>query len=98
MDGNYMEILRKLSLKYKKPVNEIKNIVESQFEFSKQKIEKIDFTNVSTEEEFNKLKTNFNFKYLFNFSASFIKLQKVNKIKELRQKENEIKNTSNEKP
>jgi len=87
---SYSIMLHKLSLKYKKPVNEIKKIVESQFEFIAETTKEMDFSKVLNEEELNKLKTNFNVKYLFTLYANWYIINNIN------QKNNEVKGSSNQ--
>ncbi len=78
----YELLLERLAYKYDKPVKVIKKIVESQFEFiAKEQISKIDFNQVNTEEEFNKLKKNFNIKYLFILNPNWKILQRIKKRK-----------------
>jgi hypothetical protein len=78
----YDLLLNKLALKYNKPVYVIKKIVESQFEFINKKTKELDFNKVKDKEEFSKLKTNFNVKYLFTLSANYTALSKIqSKIK-----------------
>lgn len=78
----YELLLERLAYKYDKPVKVIKKIVESQFEFiAKEQISKIDFNQINTEEEFNKLKKNFNIKYLFILNPNWKILQRIKKRK-----------------
>ena len=86
MASSYDLLLHKLSLKYRIPVKQLKEIVYSQFEFIQNKTKELDFSNVQTKEQFDEIKKNFNVKYLFNLSASYKSLQKI--------KEHETKNTS----
>jgi hypothetical protein len=86
---SYIIMLHKLSLKHKKPVNEIKRIIESQFEFIQETTKKLDFSKITSEEELNKLKTNFNVKYLFTLHSLWNVIKAINKL------EDETKSTSN---
>lgn len=42
----------------------VREIVESQYKFAKEKINEIEFNKELTEEEYNNIKTNFTFKFL----------------------------------
>lgn len=42
----------------------VKEIIESQYKFTKEKINELKFEERITEEEFDKIKTNFSFKYI----------------------------------
>ncbi len=50
---------------------EVKKIVESPYEFAKEKINELDLKEVKEEEQFNVLSTNFLFKYLGKLYTSF---------------------------
>lgn len=78
-DVLYKEILKKLSLKYGKPVSVIKALVESQFEFAESKIKELDFTDI---DKLPDMKTNFNFKYIATFYADEKIIKKINKVKD----------------
>lgn len=91
MDSKYTLLLHKLSLKYRIPVNELKKIVESQFEFIQDKTKELDFKKVKTEEEFNNLKKNFNIKYLFTLHAKYKPVELINKRREEYERRNETK-------
>ena len=60
----------------------VKEIVESQYAFTKEIIDKIEFEKGMTQEEFNNLKTNFTYRYLgklhttFNTVSSILKRKK----------------------
>jgi len=88
----YELLLGKLALKYNKPVSVIRKLVESQFEFIQIKTKEMDFSDIQNQEEFKKMKTNFNIKYLFTLAAQYKALEK---IKQNKQKRDEIKGTGN---
>ena len=52
-------LMHRLGLKYNLPDKVIKQIVESPYEFSSGKIKDLDFSEITTEADFNKIKTNF---------------------------------------
>lgn len=82
MDNKYTLLLHKLSLKHRIPVSELKKMVESQFEFIQEKTKELDFREVKSEEEFDKLKKNFNVKYLFTLHAKYKPVEVINKKRE----------------
>lgn len=77
----YETMIHKLAIKYNKPPYVIKKIVESQFEFIYNTIKDLDFKSIKSKEEFDKLKKNFNVKYLFTLSANYKTLENINKRK-----------------
>lgn len=82
----YNIIVQKIALKYNLPVTVAKKIIESQFEFINETVKNLDFKQVKSKEEFDKLQTNFTVKYLFTLYASYNKIDKINK------RRNEAKN------
>jgi hypothetical protein len=76
-DPRHDLLINRLAIKYQKPVNVIKKIVESQFEFVYDTTKELNFHDIHSQEEFNKLKTNFNIKYLFTITTNYKILQKV---------------------
>lgn len=95
MDNEYIELLHRLSLKYKVPVAVVKKAVESQFEFIQETTKELDFNEVKTKEEFNGIKSNFNIRYLFTLYTSYNSLIK---IKERKKKRDEAKSSDSKKP
>lgn len=87
----YNIIVQKIALKYNLPVTVAKKIIESQFEFINETVKNLDFKQVKSKEEFDKLQTNFTVKYLFTLYASYNKIDKINK------RRNEAKNKDIEK-
>ena len=85
---SYTVMLHKLAIKYKRPVKEIKNIVESQFEFIADEIKQLNFKEIESEEELKKLKTNFNVRYLFTLYANWNLIRNINKSVKLKQNKN----------
>lgn len=75
----YNIIVQKIALKYNLPVTVAKKIIESQFEFINEIVKNLDFKQVKSKEEFDKLQTNFTVKYLFTLYASYNKIDKINK-------------------
>lgn len=71
-----------LGLKYKLSDYIIKNIIKSQYEFIRKEIVNIDFHNTKTEEEFNKLKTNFILKHLGKIYTNYKLLERIQKQSE----------------
>jgi hypothetical protein len=75
----YEIILQKLSIKYRVSYNVVKAIVDSQFEAVGDIMKNMDFKNIKSKEELEKLKTNFTFKYLFSLVADYRKIKHINK-------------------
>ena len=75
----YNIIVQKIALKYNLPVTVAKKIIESQFEFINETVKNLDFKEIKSKEEFDKLKTNFTVKYLFTLYANYYKIDKINK-------------------
>jgi len=64
-------LIHRLSLKHNIPTNVLKRIINSPYKFTKEKITELDIKEDITEEEFNKLKTNFNYLHLGKLYTSF---------------------------
>lgn len=64
-------LIHSLGLKYNLKDEEIKQLVESQFEFAKIKMKELDLRHTETQEEFDKLKTNFMFRSFFKLVTNF---------------------------
>lgn len=79
----YNKLLHRLGLKYKLTDKQIKELVESPYEFAQQKIKEIDLEGERTIEEVNNMKTNFNFlafgKLYFSPKLVYRKFNKNNK-------------------
>lgn len=69
-------LIHRLGLKYKLSDKQIKEIVESPYEFAASKIKEIDLENVETVDEVTKMKTNFNF---LGFGKLYFSEKLVNK-------------------
>jgi hypothetical protein len=63
------KLMHELSLKYNLSANEIKEIVESPYEFAASKLKTINWDEIDNEEKLGELKTNFNFKSLGKLHA-----------------------------
>lgn len=83
-------LIHKLGLKYNLRDEEIKKIVQSPYKFTRQVISELDIKQDITEEEFNKLNTNFIYMYLGKLYTSF---EIFNKFRNLKQKRWENKKT-----
>lgn len=78
MDSKKYDILiNRLAMKYRKPSNAIRKMVESQFEFIQHQSKLIDLSKVESKEDLNEIKTNFNLKYLFSLVVSYKSLKKI---------------------
>jgi hypothetical protein len=65
------KLYHKLSLKYNLNKETIKNIVESPYEFTKEKLKDIDIHSIQSEDEAELTKTNFIYKYIGKFHTNF---------------------------
>jgi phage/plasmid-associated DNA primase len=78
---NDKQKIKELSDKYGIDEEEIEKIIESQYRFIKNTIEKIDFKNDLSEEEFNKIKKNFNIPCIGKIYTNYYQYCKVNGLK-----------------
>ena len=62
-ESHVNKLIHKIGLKYNLKDSDVKNILESQFRFTYDKIKELNLSDI-TEEELNELKTNFQYKYL----------------------------------
>lgn len=76
------QLIHSIGLKYHLTDETIKNIVESQWEFAYQKMVTMDWDDIHTEEDLDKAKTNFLFKYLGRIYVSMIQINRLNKRRE----------------
>lgn len=85
-------LVKRIALKHGLPDKVVKSIVESPYLFASEELKKLDFDSIETKEEFDKLATNFNFKYLFTLYTS----HKIHeKLKYKKNKGDETKGTDN---
>jgi hypothetical protein len=75
------QLIHKLGLKYKLSDEVIKNIIDSPYEFTYEKLREVVLDGVTTEEELDKLKTNFNYKGLGKLYVDYPSLLKREKQK-----------------
>lgn len=73
--------IHSIGLKYNLSDDIVKKIVESQFEFTKKKLNEIDFSLINSEEDFENLKKIFYFKGLGRIYINKRSLNKILKIK-----------------
>jgi len=73
-------LMHSIGLKYGLQDSVINHIVNSPYKFARETIKNLDFSNIETEEDLDKLNTNFIFKYLFKYYTNFRVYQ--NKIKQ----------------
>ena len=83
-------LIHRLGLQYNLKDDEIRKIVNSPYKFTRETISKLDINPDTTEEEFNKLKTNFIYVSTGKIYTSF---EIFNKFKNLKQKRWENKKT-----
>lgn len=75
-------LIHSIGLKYNMSDQEIKEIVESPYEFTHEQIKDLDLSEVTTEEELAEKKTTFLFKALGRIYINFPYLSRRNKQKE----------------
>lgn len=90
MQSKYETAIQVLAEKYNKPVQVIKKIVESQYEFISQEMKNIDFNKAESQKDFDNMKKTFLVKHLFKLTPSW---KVINQIRN----HNENKSTSNSK-
>ena len=78
MDNKYDIIINKLSVKYNKPIEVIKAIVDSQYDFTRKTIKEIDLNLIQEVEDLENIKTTFNF---MGFGKMYINIKKLKAIR-----------------
>ena len=71
-------LIHKLGLKYNLSDKDIREIVNSPYEFTQKTIKELDLDGVRTEEDLNNVKTNFYFKNLFRLYIPFSRVNRRN--------------------
>lgn len=71
--------IKEIARKYSLPESVVEDMFNSQFKFYREKVEALPINDVSTEEEFNKYKTIFYFKYIGKFFSNWKKIEHVKK-------------------
>lgn len=84
------DLIHSIGLKYNLQDEIIKKIIYSPYKFTRKTISELEIYNGITEEEFNKLKTNFIYPYIGKIYSQFDVLNKLKKLKEARWKQKEI--------
>ena len=77
------KIFKDIAKEYNITLEEVENIHESQWCFVRETLDQLDLQSVETEEEFEKLKTNFNIPALGKFYVTF---KSLNYVKERSEK------------
>lgn len=78
------KLYHSIALKYNMTDEELKELVNSPYEFSREKIRALQLDDVE-EEEFNKLKTNFMYRYLGKFYIEYRRILYERRKKKLRE-------------
>lgn len=74
--------LERIALKQGITLEESKEVIDSMYQFMREKISEINFTEKElTKDEFGELKTNFNIPCIGKFCASYYAYKKINKLK-----------------
>lgn len=79
-------LIHSIGLKYNLQDDVIKKIVHSPYKFTRKMISELQINDEITEEEFNKLKTNFIYPYIGKIYSQFDVLNKLKKLNEARWK------------
>lgn len=82
-DDKIKALIHSIGLKYGLQDDVIRKIVNSPYKFTRKTITELDFSNIETEEQFEELKVNFLYKYLFKLYTSFDRLTRRNKQSEI---------------
>ena len=85
-------LIHKIGLKYHLQDKVINKIINSPYQFTRETIKNLNFENIESEEDFDKLKTNFIYLYLGKLYTNYDKYIKNKKIKEGLVKYNKEKN------
>lgn len=92
------QLMHRIGLKHNIQDAVINKIVNSPYRFARETITNMDLNNINSEEDFNKLKTNFIFSYIGKLYTTYNVYKKLlnqkNKLKEyhnLKQNKNDIK-------
>lgn len=75
----YSLIINRLSLKYGIPKEHIKKMCESEFEFTREKLQSLDISKIQKEEDLEEYKATFSFMGLGKLYLNFGKLKKLRK-------------------
>lgn len=80
--------IKEVARKHNLPESAVEDMFNSQFKFYREKVELLPVVETETEEEFNKLKSIFYFKYIGKFFINWRKAEHVKKNLILKQKLN----------
>lgn len=81
-------IYTRLAIKYGLNSQQVKDIVESQFKFAKEKIKELDFSDCEDKESFDSIKKNFRFQYLGKIYTNYYIYKSINKKRNNELREN----------
>lgn len=81
MDKKQERIISDLQEKYNCSREEILEIINSPFQFIRKTVKDLDFTSIETEEELEKLKTNFNIPKIGKLYANFYNIKRINNVR-----------------
>lgn len=76
------KLIHKLGLKYNMRDEDMKELIESPYLFTHEKLKELDLSNVQSEKELDKLKTNFLYKAFGRLYVSFPLIARRNKQRE----------------
>lgn len=88
MNKKIKAIYHKVGLDNRLPDKVVQQIIESQYEFIKERITEINFNSINDEKEFNQTKSNFILKYLGKLHTNYATLKKVKKQSNTAKKNN----------
>lgn len=78
-DTEQKKIVKKLMEKYNLTESQVSEIIESPFIFIRKEITEIDFTEIDTKEEFNRIAKNFNIPAIGKLYASYYNFKNLKK-------------------
>lgn len=88
-------LIHRIGLKYNLQDKVINKIINSPYQFTRETIKNLEFENIESEEDFNRLKTNFIYLYIGKLYTTYERYIKNKKMKEGLIKYNKNKNEKN---
>jgi len=90
-DQKLNKMFHSLSLKYNMPVKDIKELVNSPYEFTEEKLKTIDINKINSTEDEENVDTNFIYKYIGKLHTNFKLINRRRKQSEAFRKINKAK-------
>lgn len=83
-NDHYKKLVEEIAEKHGVELSQAREVRDSMFSFIRKEIGKIDYTGVDTEEEFDKIKKNFNIPKLGKLYANYYNLKSIKKKNNVR--------------